>query len=44
MQKYNLVSAPTPQQLKARDLIPEGIGFAQRKEPSKKCIGAFLPG
>jgi hypothetical protein len=25
-------------------LVPEGIGFAQRKKLGKKCIGALLPG
>jgi hypothetical protein len=30
--------------LKPRDLIPEGIVFAQRKKPGEKCIGALLPG
>jgi hypothetical protein len=30
--------------LKPRDLIPEGIGFAQREKLSEKCIGALLPG
>jgi hypothetical protein len=30
--------------LKFRDLVPEGIGFAQRKILSEKCIGALLPG
>jgi hypothetical protein len=30
--------------LKPRDLVPEGIGFAQRKKLGKKCIGALLPG
>jgi hypothetical protein len=29
--------------LKVRDLILEGIGFAQQKELGKKCIRAFLP-
>jgi hypothetical protein len=30
--------------LNTRDLVPEGIGLAQRKEPGEKCIGALLPG
>jgi hypothetical protein len=30
--------------LKPRDLISEGIGFAQRKKLGGKCIGALLPG
>jgi hypothetical protein len=30
--------------LKPRDLIPEGIGFAQRKKLGEKCIGALLGG
>jgi hypothetical protein len=30
--------------LKPRDLVPEGIGFTQRKKLKEKCIGAFLPG
>jgi hypothetical protein len=30
--------------LKRRDLVPEGIGFAQRKKFGEKCIGARLPG
>jgi hypothetical protein len=30
--------------LKARDLILEGIGFAQRKELGEQCIGSFLLG
>jgi hypothetical protein len=30
--------------LKLRDLVLEGIGFAQRKKLGKKCIGALLPG
>jgi hypothetical protein len=30
--------------LKPRDLVPEGIGFAQRKKLGEKCIGALLPG
>jgi hypothetical protein len=30
--------------LKARDLVPKGIGLAQRKELGKKCIGALLLG
>jgi hypothetical protein len=30
--------------LKPRDLVPEGIGFAQRKKHGEKCIGALLPG
>jgi hypothetical protein len=29
--------------LKPRDLVPEGIGFEQRKKLGKKCIGALLP-
>jgi hypothetical protein len=27
--------------LKSRDLVPEGIGFAQRKKLGEKCIGAL---
>jgi hypothetical protein len=27
--------------LKSRDLVPEGIGFAQWKKLSEKCIGAL---
>jgi hypothetical protein len=30
--------------LKLRDLVLEGIGFAQRKKLCEKCIGALLPG
>jgi hypothetical protein len=30
--------------LTIRDLVSEGIGFAQRKKFSEKCIGAILPG
>jgi hypothetical protein len=30
--------------LKPRDLVLEGIGFAQRKKFGEKCIGALLPG
>jgi hypothetical protein len=30
--------------LKPRDLVPEGIGFAQRKFFCEKCIGTLLPG
>jgi hypothetical protein len=30
--------------LKHKDLVPEGIGFAQRKKHGEKCIGALLPG
>jgi hypothetical protein len=30
--------------LKGRDLLPKGIGLAQRKKLGEKCIGAFLPG
>jgi hypothetical protein len=30
--------------LKPRDLVPEGIGFAQREKLGEKCIGALLPG
>jgi hypothetical protein len=30
--------------LKPRDLVPEGIGFAQRKKHGDKCIGALLLG
>jgi hypothetical protein len=30
--------------LKPRDLVPEGIGFTQRKKHGEKCIGALLPG
>jgi hypothetical protein len=30
--------------LKPRDLVPEGIGFAQWKKLGEKCIGALLPG
>jgi hypothetical protein len=30
--------------LKLRDLVLEGIGFAQRKKHGRKCIGALLPG
>jgi hypothetical protein len=30
--------------LKSRDLVPEGIGFTQRKKLSEKCLGALLPG
>jgi hypothetical protein len=28
--------------LKPRDLVPEGIAFAQQKKLSEKCIGALL--
>jgi hypothetical protein len=27
--------------LKPRDLVPEGIGFAQQKKLGEKCIGAL---
>jgi hypothetical protein len=30
--------------LKGRDLVPKGIGLAQRKKLGEKCIGAFLLG
>jgi hypothetical protein len=30
--------------LKPKDLVPEGIGFAQQKKLGEKCIGALLPG
>jgi hypothetical protein len=30
--------------MEAQDLIPEGIGLAQRKELVKKCIGSLFPG
>jgi hypothetical protein len=30
--------------LKPRDLVPEGIGFAQQKKFGEKCIGALVPG
>jgi hypothetical protein len=30
--------------LKPRDLVPEGIGFAQQKKHGEKYIGARLPG
>jgi hypothetical protein len=30
--------------LKPRDLVLEGIGFAQRKKLGEKCIGTLLPG
>jgi hypothetical protein len=30
--------------LKPRDLVLEGIGFAQRKKHGEKCIGTLLPG
>jgi hypothetical protein len=30
--------------LKPRDLVLEGIGFAQQKKLGEKCIGALLPG
>jgi hypothetical protein len=30
--------------MKPRDLIPEGIGFAQWRKLGEKCIGALLPG
>jgi hypothetical protein len=30
--------------LKPRDLVSEGIGFAQWKKLGVKCIGALLPG
>jgi hypothetical protein len=30
--------------LKPRDLVPEGIGFAQQKKLGEKCIGTLLPG
>jgi hypothetical protein len=29
--------------LKPRDLVPDGIGFAQWKKLGEKCIGALLP-
>jgi hypothetical protein len=30
--------------LKPRDLVPEGIDFAQWKKLGEKCIEALLPG
>jgi hypothetical protein len=30
--------------LKPRDLVPEGIGFAQWKKLGEKCIRPLLPG
>jgi hypothetical protein len=30
--------------LKPRDIVSEGIGFAQRKKLGEKCIGTLLPG
>jgi hypothetical protein len=30
--------------LKPRELVLEGIGFAQWKKLGEKCIGALLPG
>jgi hypothetical protein len=30
--------------LKPRDLVSEGIGFAQQKKLGEKCIGALLLG
>jgi hypothetical protein len=30
--------------LKPKDLVSEGIGFAQREKLGEKCIGALLPG
>jgi hypothetical protein len=30
--------------LLTRDIVPEGIGFAQQKKLGEKCIGALLPG
>jgi hypothetical protein len=30
--------------LKPRDLVPEGIGFAQWEKLGEKCIGALLLG
>jgi hypothetical protein len=30
--------------LKPRDLVPEGIGFAQWQKLVEKCIEALLPG
>jgi hypothetical protein len=30
--------------IKPRDLVLEGIGFAQRKKLGEKCIGALLLG
>jgi hypothetical protein len=29
--------------LKPRDLVPEGIGFAQWEKLGEKCIGELLP-
>jgi hypothetical protein len=29
--------------LNPKDLVPESIGFAQRKKIHEKCIGALLP-
>jgi hypothetical protein len=31
-------------ELLTRDIVPEGIGFAQQKKLGEKCIGALLPG
>jgi hypothetical protein len=30
--------------LKPKDLVPEGIGFAQQEKLDEECIGALLPG
>jgi hypothetical protein len=30
--------------LKPRDLVPEGISFAQWEKHGEKCIGELLPG
>jgi hypothetical protein len=30
--------------LKPRDLIAEGIGFADRRKLGEKCIGTIVPG
>jgi hypothetical protein len=39
-----LDDGPIRELLKPRDLVLEGIGFAQREILGEKCIGAHLPG
>jgi hypothetical protein len=48
MQRYNPVDVPMPnglirELLKPRDLVPEGIGYAQWEKLGEKYIGALLP-
>jgi hypothetical protein len=40
----SLINGVICELLKLRDLVPEGIGCAQREELGEKCIGALLLG